>query len=201
MKRLLIADDHLMVGNALGYMLSQMDPAIDVVAVGSVDEALERLKRDEPFDLVLLDYDMPGTDGLEGLDLIHRDHPQQTVGVLSGNTEPKLVKAALARGAVGWLPKSMSEEPLLHALRMMAAGGPYVPADVLEQMQLHEDRWGDLTKTESSVAVLVAEGLSDKEVATRLSIAPRTVENHVRSLLRKVGVENRTQFAVAYNDK
>lgn len=201
MKRLLIADDHLMVGNALGYMLRQMDPAIAVVAVGSVDEALERLKRDEPFDLVLLDYDMPGTDGLEGLELIQRDHPQQTVGVLSGNTEPKLVKAALARGAVGWLPKSMSEEPLLHALRMMAAGGPYIPADVLEQMKLHEDRWGDLTEAESSVAVLVAKGLSDKEIAARLDLAPRTVENHVRSLLRKAGVDNRTQFAVAYTDK
>jgi DNA-binding NarL/FixJ family response regulator len=81
---------------------------------------------------------------------------------------------------------------------MMAAGGPYIPADVLEQMKLHEDRWGDLTDAESSVAVLVAEGLSDKEIAARLEMAPRTVENHVRSLLRKAEVDNRTRFAVAF---
>ena len=95
----------------------------------------------------------------------------------------------------------MSEEPLLHALRMMAAGGSYIPADVFEQMKLHEDLWGELTDAESSVAVLVAEGLSDKEIAARLDLAPRTVENHVRSLFRKARVDNRTRFAVAFNKR
>ena len=125
MKSLLIADDHLMFGNALAYMLSQMDPNVRVVAVGSVTECLDCLEDGQVFDLILLDYEMPRIDGLAGLKMIHETYPDQTVSMLSGRTDPKLVKSAIDGGAIGWIPKSMSEEPLLHALRMMAACGQF----------------------------------------------------------------------------
>lgn len=198
MKSLLIADDHLMFGNALAYMLSQMDPDVRVVAVGSISQCMDCLADGQSFDLILLDYEMPQVDGLTGLKMIHQQYPDQSVGMLSGRTDPQLVKTAIDGGAIGWLPKSMSEEPLLHALRMMAAGGQFVPTEVLAELAEYESQWGDLTPTETQVANLVADGLTDKEIANRLDMAPKTVENHVRQLLRKADVENRTKFAVMF---
>jgi len=198
MKSLLIADDHLMFRNALAYMLSQMDPDVRVAAVASVSKCMEHLAEGQSFDLILLDYEMPQVDGLAGLKMIHQKYPEQIVGMLSGRTDPQLVKSAIDGGAIGWLPKSMSEEPLLHALRMMASGGQFVPKEVLEELAEYENQWGDLTPTEAQVANLVADGLTDKEIASRLDMAPKTVENHVRQLLRKADVENRTKFAVMF---
>lgn len=187
-----------MFGNALAYMLSQMDPNVSVTAVGSVAEVMAHLEADEAFDLILLDYEMPRTNGLQGLKMIQQQYPDQTVGMLSGRTDPQLVKSAIDGGAIGWLPKTLSEEPLLHALRMMAAGGQFIPKEVLEELQLYENRWGDLTPTETQVAQEVADGLGDKEIAAQLGMAPGTVRNHVRAILTKAGVENRTKFAVMF---
>ena len=201
MKTLLIADDHLMFGNALAYMLSQMDPDVSVTAVASFAKVMAHLDAGETFDLILLDYEMPRVNGLQGLEMIQQQYPDQTVGMLSGRTDPQLVKSAIDGGATGWLPKTISEEPLLHALRMMATGGQFIPKEVLEELQQYEDRWGDLTPTETQVAQLVADGLSDKEIAARLDLAPNTVRNHVRAILTKAGVENRTKFAVMFKNE
>ena len=187
-----------MFGNALAYMLSQMDPDVSVTAVASFAKVMAHLDAGETFDLILLDYEMPRVNGLQGLEMIQQQYPDQTVGMLSGRTDPQLVKSAIDGGATGWLPKTISEEPLLHALRMMATGGQFIPKEVLEELQQYEDRWGDLTPTETQVAQLVADGLSDKEIAARLDLAPNTVRNHVRAVLTKASVENRTKFAVMY---
>lgn len=200
MKSLLIADDHLMIGTALVYLLSQLDPDIKSLVVGSADEAMTVLDEHGQFDLVLLDYDMPHTNGIQGMKLIHENNPNQIVGILSGRTEPHLVKAAIEAGAVGWLPKSMSDQPLLHALRMMAVGGQFVPTDVLAEIQKIDDQWAIFSEAEQRVAKLLAEALSDKEIAQKLGLEPKTVRNHVRLVLRKAGVDNRTKFALAFQD-
>lgn len=189
-----------MFGSALAYMLSQMDPDVSVTAVESVAKVIAHLEAGETFDLILLDYEMPRTNGLQGLKMIQQQYPHQTIGMLSGRTDPQLVKSAIDGGAIGWLPKSMSEEPLLHALRMMAAGGQFIPKEVLEELQQYVNRWGDLTSTEMEVAKLVADGLSDKEIAAQLDMAPNTGRNHVRAILVKSGAENRTKFAVMFRE-
>lgn len=201
MKTLLIADDHLMFGSALAYMLSQMDPDVSVTPVDSVAKVVAHLDASDAYDLILLDYDMPRINGLQGLKMIQQQYPQQIVGILSGLTDPQLVKTAIDGGAIGWLPKSMSAEPLLHALRMMAAGGQFIPKEVLEELRQYENQWGNLTPTETQVANLVADGLTDKEIAGQLDMAPKTVENHVRAMLKKAEVENRTKFAVLFRTK
>ena len=123
MKSLLVADDHLMFGNAMAYMLSQLDPDVRVVAVGSADQALQQLGTDGPFDLVLLDYDMPRTNGLQGLELIQQQFPDQTVGMLSGRSDAQLVKSAIDGGAIGVLDIAETDQAvtgLLHCLERFA---------------------------------------------------------------------------------
>lgn len=201
MKRLLIADDHLMIGSAMVYLLKQLDPEMEAIAVGSASEALKSVAEHGPFDLVLLDYDMPRINGIKGMAMIKEAFPDQTVGMISGRTDPHLVKSAIEAGAVGWLPKSMSDEPLLHALRMMAAGGQFVPTDVLDELKQAGDQWAIFSEAEQRVAKLLAQALSDKEIALELQLEPKTVRNHVRVILRKAGVDNRTKFALAFQMK
>jgi len=189
-----------MVGSAMVYLLKQLDPEVEAHAVGSAGDALNAVGRDGPFDLVLLDFDMPGTNGVRGMQMIHEKHPEQTVGMISGRTEPHLIKEAMEAGAVGWLPKAMSDRPLLHALRMMAAGGQFVPTEVLEELNGADDRWAIFSEAEQRVAKLLVEALSDKEIARELALEPKTVRNHVRAILRKAKVENRTKFALAFQD-
>jgi DNA-binding NarL/FixJ family response regulator len=201
MRRLLIADDHLMFGSALVYLLQQLDPAVTTIPVGSVLHAVAQIEAGPPFDLVLLDHDMPGIDGMQGLKMIRQKFPSQIIAMLSGRTDAHLVKAALAAGATGWLPKTLSEEPLLHALRMLAAGGPFVPPEVLAELAKADDKWGDLSPTELKVARLLADGMTDKEIAQTLQLEPKTVQNHVRAILKKADVDNRTKFALAFREK
>ena len=94
----------------------------------------------------------------------------------------------------------MSDQPLLHALRMMAAGGRFVPTDVLDEWHPEDDRWSIFSDAEQRVARLLAKALSDKEIAKELQIEPKTVRNHVRSVLKKAGTDNRTKFALAFQD-
>lgn len=200
MKRLLIADDHLMIGTAMVYLLKQLDPTVEAIAVGSASAAMKALGNNGKFDLILLDYDMPGINGIKGMAMIHEAYPDQVVGMISGRTEPQLVKAAVDAGAVGWLPKSMSDQPLLHALRMMAAGGRFVPTDVLDEWHPEDDRWSIFSNAEQKVARLLVKALSDKEIAKELQLEPKTVRNHVRAVLRKAGTDNRTKFALAFQE-
>ena len=173
MKRLHIADDHLKIGTDMVNLMKQLHQTEDAIAVGSASAAMKALGNYGTFDLVLLDYDMPGINGIKGMAMIHEAYQDQVVGIISGRTEPQLVKAAVDAGAVGWLPKSMSDQPLLHALRMMAAGGRFVPTDVLDEWHPEDDRWSIFSDAEQKVARLLAKALSDKEIAKELQIEPK----------------------------
>ena len=113
------------------------------------------------------------------------------VAILSGALDHTLVRSAQVAGAIGWIPKTMSGAPLIHALRLMAAGQAFYPRDLLQP-----DEPSGFSPREQEVAALLTEGLSDKEIALRLSIQLNTVKEHVKKLLRKSGVSNRTKFAL-----
>ena len=192
--RILVADDHLMFATALQFLLSSLDPETETIPTSSVREARELLARDSNFDLVLLDHSMPAEDGLSGLISIRSHFPQLAVAILSGLTDAGLVAEARAAGAIGWVPKTMSGAPLIHALRIMAAGQPYYPPELVEP----PPGTPGLSPREQAVARLLCEGLSDKEIAARLGIQPGTVKDHVKRLLRKSGSANRTRFALTF---
>jgi len=190
MMRILVADDHAMFGEALHYLLKSVDPELEIEPVASVAAALEAIsQRGEP-DLVLLDYAMPDLDGLQGIDAIRSRYGKVRIAMLSGNTDPVLVRSALAKGVLGWIPKSLPPASLIHALRLMMAGQRFVPPELLEVPALQ-----GLSEREGQVALLLAQGNPDKVIAERLGIEPSTARVHVRSILKKSGAANRAQYA------
>jgi len=191
MMRILVADDHAMFGAALHYLLKSVDAEIEIEPVCSVAETLEAIDRTGQPDLILLDYSMPDLDGLQGLELIRSRHDHAQVAMLSGSTDPVLVRAALAKGALGWIPKALPPSSLIHALRLMVDGQRFVPPELLDAAPLQ-----GLSEREGQVALLLAQGHSDKAIAERLGIAPATVKVHVRRILKKSGAANRAQYAV-----
>lgn len=192
-RKLLIVDDHLLFADAVKFLLESSGADIEAQVFSSLASVLGFLSTDAPVDLLLLDYSMPGTSGIEAVEMAARRRPGLRIAFLSGLDDPQLVSEALQRGIVGWLPKSMPGGALINALNLVLSGERFVPADLLLAQQA-----SPLTPREQAVAALVARGLSDKEIAEQLTLQVGTVKVHVKSLLRKFGAANRTQFALRY---
>lgn len=192
-RKLLIADDHLLFADAVKFLLESSGADIEAQVFSSLASVLDFLSTDAPVDLLLLDYSMPGTGGIEAVEMAATRRPGLRIAFLSGLDDPQVVGEALQRGVVGWLPKSMPGEALINALNLVLAGERFVPADLMLRQQA-----SPLTPREQDVATHLARGLSDKEIAEQLSLQVGTVKVHVKSLLRKFDATNRTQFALRY---
>jgi DNA-binding NarL/FixJ family response regulator len=194
--RVLIADDHELLRDTLGMFLGS--EAIDTVLVGTLDDAVARCQSDGPFDLILLDFGMPGMNGLEGLDRARAANAGKPVALISGTAARGVADEALSRGAAGFLPKTLSAASLVNAVRFMASGERYAP---VEFMTSHShDSFNPLVKllTPREMQVLggLAKGKSNKEIARDLGVMEPTVKLHVKTLYRKIGAANRTQAAM-----
>ncbi|SEF26243.1 response regulator transcription factor [Variovorax sp. NFACC27] len=127
--KILIADDHRLVIEAVKAKLSELEPGIEFVLAMSVDELLAGATDD--LDLALIDLNMPGADGQAHIDQIRQRHPAVPVIVLSGYEDPAIMRSALERGVLGFIPKAYSPDVMLSAVRLVLAGGVYVPPMML----------------------------------------------------------------------
>lgn len=191
---MLIADDHGLVRDTLAMMLER-ESDIVVAHAGDFGEAAATLRRDGPFDLVLLDYGMPGMDGLEGLREALALNGGAPVALMSGLAPREVAEEALRMGAAGFLPKTLPARSLLNAVRFMAAGEVYAPAAFMTAPE-PEQATGGLTPREREVLGCLCEGLANKEIARRLALHESTVKLHVKTLSRKLGARNRTHAAM-----
>jgi len=191
-KNILLVDDHLLFAESVKFLL-ETRAEIEVQAFVSLPQALAYVGGDAPIDLALIDYAMPEGAGFDALERISALRPGLPVAFLTGLDDPNLAMEALHRGAAGWLSKAMPGEALINAVKLLRSGERFVPAELLLQQ-----RTSALTTRERDVAALLAQGLSDKEIADQLAVQVGTVKVHVKSLLRKFGVANRTQFALRY---
>ena len=201
--RLLIADDHKLLRETLSAYLAQEDD-IDIVTAGSIPEAERLIAGTERFDLVLLDYDMPGMNALAGLQTIIAAPDAPPVAMFSGIASHDTVVRALQMGVRGFLHKSMNAASLLNAIRFMILGERYVPVDFLESAvsSLAPKQAGDdddaarLTPREAQVLRALCHGQTNKQIARDLQLTEPTVKLHVKTLYRRLGVGNRTQAAM-----
>ncbi len=196
--RVLVADDHDLVRETIAMFL-KTEGIADVVGVASVDEASAAIAKTGEFDLVLLDYQMPGMNGLRGLDRIKGANKGNPVAILSGNATADVANKAIKAGAAGFVPKTLGAKSMISAIRFMAAGEVYVPYGFLQQADTKAV--GNLTVRETEVLQGLCEGKSNKEIAIDLDLQEVTIKLHVKTLCRKLEAKNRTQAALIAKDR
>lgn len=196
--RILVADDHDLVRETIAAFLRGDDLA-EVVTVASLPEAIETVRSTGSFDLVLLDYAMPGMNGLEGLQLMIEANDGHAVAILSGTASKDVAQAALNAGARGFIPKTLSARSFLSAARFMVSGEIYAPFEFLHAEGGSAS--GKLTKRETDVLRGICKGQANKEIARDLDLQEVTIKLHVKTLCRKLEARNRTHAAMIGRDQ
>ncbi len=195
--RVLIADDHDLVREILAAYLMR-EPGFEIETAADFHSAARKIKSEEKFDLVLLDYNMPGMNGVHGLTEAIALNGGRPVAVISGTAPRSVIQEVLASGAIGFLPKNMSARSLVHAIRFMASGEKYAPIDFLATKDLTPENSlaALLTKRELEVLKGLTRGLSNKEIGRDVALQEVTVKLHLKTLCRKINARNRTHAAV-----
>ncbi len=194
--RVMLADDHTMVRKGLGTFLKVFDYLELVGEAGSGVDAIKLCSKVLP-DVILMDMVMPDMDGATATALIRKKHPQVQILVLTSFKEGKLIKKALEAGAIGYLLKDVSADDLAHAIRAAHAGratlSPEAAQSLVETTNLPPAPGLDLTEREREVLALMVEGLSNSQIALKLSVSSSTIKSHVSNVLSKLGVTSRTE--------
>ncbi|MFP5513923.1 MAG: response regulator [Alphaproteobacteria bacterium] len=208
MTRILIADDHPMVRDALRSAVLYSCQATDVMEADRLDSVMQALEERGDLDLVLLDVNMPGMNGLGGLRTLRQRFPATPVVVVSAHEERRWVREAMESGAAGFIPKSTPRDAIAAALRQVLNGELYVPpqagdesveeAGDAETAEIAR-RIATLTAQQLRVLELLGTGKLNKEIAFDLSITETTVKAHVSAILQKLKVYSRTQAVVIAN--
>ena len=167
----------------LAAFLSREDD-ITVTVAADLDEACEIIDSDRPFDLVLLDYSMPGMDGLKGLERVINTGATRPVAIMSGTAPKAVAQEALDAGAIGFLPKTMAAASMVNALRFMAAGETFVPIKFMTAEEPEETNplAKGLSPRELEVQGGLCRGLANKEIARELDLQEVTIKLHVKTL-------------------
>jgi len=202
--RITLVDDHPLFRGALNQALSaSVDAAFQ--EAGSLDELNEQLGVSKDVDLVLLDLNMPGVQGLSGLMFLRAQYPEIPVVVCSANEDPGTIRRCIEFGASGYIPKSQPIEQIRDAVSKVLGGEVWTPPDVNLSGELDEEtsdmlaRLSSLTPQQVRVLMMLGEGLLNKQIAYKLSVSEATIKAHVSAILQKLGVDSRTQAVIAIN--
>lgn len=195
--KVLVADDHDLVRDALAEYL-QTSGFAEVKTAATLDGAMRVVAEEGNFDLVLLDYNMPGMNGLEGLTKMMEANDNRPVALLSGAASRKAMNEAIDFGAAGFVPKTLSAKSLVSAVNFMAAGEIFIP---LEFHATENHNAPELSEREREVLRGICQGQSNKEIARDLGLQEVTVKLHVKTLSRKLEARNRTHAAMIARDR
>lgn len=197
--RILIADDHDLVRDALALYVEEAG-GITVRTVATLAEACDAIEDGDAFDLVLLDYRMPGMNGLDGLARVIGLEGGQRVALMSGEATREVAEKALTLGAAGFVPKTLGGRALIEVVRKMAAGERFVPDDFPATEMAKPAILARLTGRETDVLMALVAGKPNKQIARDLGLSEPTIKLHLKTMFRKMGVSNRTQAALVARD-
>ncbi|WP_138424497.1 response regulator [Maritimibacter alexandrii] len=194
--RILIADDHDLLRDTLVAFLEAAS-GFETETAADYDGAIALMEQSEPFDLVLLDLNMPGMNGIDGLERAMKIGGDQRVALITGTASREIAQQALDLGAAGFLPKTLSAKSLVNAVRFMAMGEQYVPVDFMTAKEEAKHPLAEkLAEREMQVLKGLTEGKSNKEIARDLDLTEPTIKLYLKTLYRKIDVNNRTQAAL-----
>ena len=196
--RILIADDHDLLRETLSMFLAS-EGSIDSALASTLDAALDLIQSEEKFDLIMLDYNMPGMAGLNGLKRAMEASGGSPVALMSGIASRSVAEEALSFGAAGFVPKTLAAKTLVNAVRFMAMGEKYAPIDFMtadDPTVAPNPLAQKLSRRELQVLEGLSKGKSNKEIARDLDLQEPTIKLHVKTLYRKIGAANRTQAAL-----
>lgn len=204
--KIILADDHALFRDGFILLLKQLEASAEVIAAASFDEAMARAREHAEADLLLLDLNMPGMWGMESVKTVLRSFPALPVAILSAADSREVMEAMLAAGVSGFIPKSSSPQVMLSALKLILAGGVYLPVQLLPDRQSETGTSHSasgsrphlpLTSRQLDVLRLLAEGKSNKLICRELNLGEGTVKAHIAAIFRVLDVRNRTEAAVA----
>lgn len=199
----MIVDDHTIVREGLKTLL---DLQVDIKVVNEADSGLDAIKAVEKFhpDVILMDLIMPEMSGIQATQKIHEQYPEIKIIALTSFLEDDKIIPAIQAGATSFLLKDVSPDALIEAIHAAFRGesrlNPQITRKLMENVQVNPKaenaQTAVLTNREMEVLRLVADGLSNKDISSRLFISEKTVKTHVSSILHKLNLNDRTQLAV-----
>jgi DNA-binding NarL/FixJ family response regulator len=211
--KILVIDDHALIREGLRPVLEELaDDANEVQVLEAHDysRALEIAASHPDLDLALLDFNLPNVAGFAALVDIQERYPGLPVVMMSGDDDPGIVREALERGALGFIPKTSPKAVILGALRLVLSGGSYVPREIMGAPRPAKAPVADeraergagtevlgLTPRQSEVLELLLEGKSNKVICRELGLAEGTVKNHVAAILKALDATNRVEAVIA----
>lgn len=196
-----VADDHPLVRDALRHAFQQAVGQVRVLEAATLPEARALVAEDPSIALVVLDLNMPGMDGFTGLAELRSAHPTLPVAMVSATTDEPVIRRALEFGAAGFIPKSAPLETIAEAIRQILDGEIWTPPNRDEDEEKVSpavtERLRELTPQQLKVLAMLSQGLLNKQIAHALSVGEPTVKAHVTAILKKLGVQSRTQAVIA----
>jgi DNA-binding NarL/FixJ family response regulator len=204
--KIMVCDDHALFREGVIHALRELEERVELLEAADGAEALRLARANADLDLVLLDLNMPGTDGWTGLARLQQACPTLPVVILSASDDPADARRAIDAGAAGFVPKSTRGPVLRAALQLVLSGGVYLPPHVLSAAAepapeippgaARRRRVEGLTERQLEVLRLMARGLTNTEIGDVLGVALGTVKAHVTAIFEVLDVSNRTEAAL-----
>lgn len=204
--KVLIADDHAIIRQGLRMEIASIDAQATIEEAENQEQVLETVATVPDFDLILLDLSMPGPEGSDLVPMLCNQLTDTSVIVISALEDPVVITKTIEQGAAGYIPKSMATEVISSAIKLVLAGGTFLPKQMLNPNQAGAATTPDtaeppvakgLTSRQQQVLELLCLGASNQYIADELGITMNTVKTHVQGILKALGADNRTSAVVA----
>ena len=202
--KILIADDHALFRDGLSIHLERLEPQAVIFQAGSFSQVMKIINDEKKLDLIIIDLDMPDMNWETALqEIINKSYGAKVV-IISATEDTRSIRKAMDKGISGYIPKRADTKVLTGALKLIMDGGTYLPPSILENGVINgiissspRSRNGrTLTNRQAQVLELVAQGMSNKQIAYEIGVSEATVKLHINALLRAVGATNRTQAVI-----